>query len=402
LVELLKARGLTCWCDVDGLRGGVDYEQEILDAVRRADVVMPLLSQAALDSNFVRYEVGAARGIGKRVVQVLLDTLPLESLNEPFSARQQLTDLSGGISEGPALDRLVKDLTSWTTTAKGKRRVKAAVVVVAALLIFLGIRHLMLFAMPLGNLLVSQGPPTTGGASLITSANASEYSPSPLAYESPPPVQPDPNGLFHPQIAFEAFGLSVTATNWAPLGTGSSLHSGEHFFLRAETFTPGYLYIFMVDSGGKLQWIFPANPTFSYSYGTNVLPARAAITLPPNENQAYKLDDTTGEERVFAIYSATRWEKLEQALERAGDPKSPDGATREIQSLLAVTDALTDRSKGIATVEETHIARSVKQSTGADQDGVFVDLPAQSMRAKDHWLLEVRRFEHLPAASTKP
>src|SRR5262249_9489768 len=146
--------------------------------------------------------------------------------------------------------------------------------------------------------------------------NAAEFPYGPPAYAAAdaPAVSA---ASFHPQLAFRAFGLSDGATNWLPLGPDVSLRSGEHYFLRAETFTPGFLYIFSVDSSGELQWLFPANSSCTFSLGANPVPPRVAITLPSG-SQSYQLDDHDGTERLFAVFSATRWKDLEDALQRAG------------------------------------------------------------------------------------
>jgi len=239
--------------------------------------------------------------------------------------------------------------------------------------------------------------PTAADWSQVASAGAAETQYEPPAYDQTS-ISLKAGEPFHPKLALAIFGLAQGATNWVPLGPETSLRSGEHFFVRAETFTPGFLYIFEVDSSEHLAWLFPTNPTVDYSTGVNPVPARVALTIPAGSNKAYALDDNVGEERLYAIFSATRWEKLESALKAAGAGQT-DTARHEVATLLAADEAVGERAKGIAFTEDTTVAKEVRQASSPDGEPLRVDLPAHSLEASGYWLMEVRRFQHLARAT---
>jgi cell division protein FtsL len=207
------------------------------------------------------------------------------------------------------------------------------------------------------------------------------------------------SATFSPQIAFSVFGLSEGATNWELLGQGASLRSGDDYFVRADTFTPGFLYIFQVDSTSTLYWLFPAN-AYSNSFGVNPVPAGVTVTLP-RDDRAYQLDTNIGEERIYAIYSATRWEKLEAALRQARE--DPTGAgKREIAALVAASDTIEERAKGIARVEPVSPGKNVGRAAARGGQDLPVKLPTTSVAADGNWLMQYQSFRHHGGAATSP
>ena len=94
----------------------------------------------------------------------------------------------------------------------------------------------------------------------------------------------------------------------------------------AKALSPGYLYLFQVDAAGKIDWLFPRNAN-PYSDGSNPLVWGQSIQVPPTESgPALYLDTTVGVEHIYAVFSATRWPWLEEALARplpAGEELPP-------------------------------------------------------------------------------
>lgn len=367
--------------------------------------------------SYTQYEALYAKSRGKKVWYLFLsDDFPID---EHAPERDEFRALQNTYREGLLKDRDLyhpvdcpKALETSVLKLRNdlvrlRRSVKRWATVVVALLLVLvagavwSIQQLRREDQKIDNLtdLLQRGaPPGPVPADWTPAASpaASRTDYSPPAY-SAPAVELKSGEAFHPRLALAVFGLGQGATHWLPLGPETSLRSGEHFFVRAETFTPGYLYIFEVDSSGNLQWLYPANPTLDYSSGANPLPAHVAVTLPAGANQAYALDDVVGEERLYAIYSATRWEKLETLLKTSGTSPT-DASRREIEALLASDTMVEDRAKGIARVDTTPVAKEVRQATGPDDQPHLVDLPAESVEASGYWLLEVRRFRHLARA----
>ncbi|MEM7396513.1 MAG: DUF4384 domain-containing protein, partial [Verrucomicrobiota bacterium] len=102
-----------------------------------------------------------------------------------------------------------------------------------------------------------------------------------------------------------------------PVDNGAFLRSGpiDQYAALVETLTPGYLYVFQVDSAGRTAWLYPANSSCEYSSGSNPLKAGARVQLPSrNEDQGYYLDENPGMENLFFVFSSTPWPALEDAL----------------------------------------------------------------------------------------
>lgn len=66
----LRARGYRTWVDRHRLEGGVDWKREINSAIAACDLFLLVLSQAAVDSEFVRYEFEEAQQLGKRLMPI--------------------------------------------------------------------------------------------------------------------------------------------------------------------------------------------------------------------------------------------------------------------------------------------------------------------------------------------
>ena len=70
-VESLKLAGSSVWHDKE-IRAGDDWDSEIQNALRSASVVVLVVSQAALSSQWVNYEIGSAMSAGIPVIPVLV------------------------------------------------------------------------------------------------------------------------------------------------------------------------------------------------------------------------------------------------------------------------------------------------------------------------------------------
>lgn len=96
--ELLQLRlekeGFTAWIDTDRLGPGVDWRQEIDDAIRHTPAVIAVMSPEARESEYVTYEWAFAWGCGKRIVPLMLRQTPLH----PRLATLQFLDFSNRIS----------------------------------------------------------------------------------------------------------------------------------------------------------------------------------------------------------------------------------------------------------------------------------------------------------------
>ena len=113
----------------------------------------------------------------------------------------------------------------------------------------------------------------------------------------------------------EGAGLAST------LADGDMMTSADTYHLEVEPGTPGYLYVFQVDTAGTLTVLHPALDGSPFSRGANPVSAWARVRVPPGND--LRLDENVGIEHVFCVLSTLRWEQLERALSDAeAHPKS--------------------------------------------------------------------------------
>jgi len=104
LVDGLNRLEYRVWLDED-LSGGQDWWEAILGQIRACDALLLVISPAELQSQACREEVGYARSLGKPVVPVMVQEVPIERL-PPDLARLQLVDYTGR-SRNEAFDLMV-------------------------------------------------------------------------------------------------------------------------------------------------------------------------------------------------------------------------------------------------------------------------------------------------------
>jgi len=82
--EDIAALGIDVFLDNKDLQTGDDFDHETNDHIRDSDEMIVLVSHAALKSNWVMIEFGAARVLQKRLVPILIDVAPNE-LPQPIN-----------------------------------------------------------------------------------------------------------------------------------------------------------------------------------------------------------------------------------------------------------------------------------------------------------------------------
>jgi hypothetical protein len=96
--ELLKLKleqaGYTAWIDSDRLGPGVDWRQEIDQAIKKAGALIAVMSVDARGSEYVTYEWAFAWGAGVKVIPIMLRETPLH----PRLATLQYLDFSNRIA----------------------------------------------------------------------------------------------------------------------------------------------------------------------------------------------------------------------------------------------------------------------------------------------------------------
>ncbi|MCA9911194.1 MAG: toll/interleukin-1 receptor domain-containing protein, partial [Anaerolineae bacterium] len=73
LAQELKARGIEAWLDTYQLVPGIDWQQQICDAIRAASTVLVIASQDSLASANCQVEIATAQALGKDIILLQLD-----------------------------------------------------------------------------------------------------------------------------------------------------------------------------------------------------------------------------------------------------------------------------------------------------------------------------------------
>jgi hypothetical protein len=71
LTELRKVN-VAGWMDASDLAAGEAVSTSIRNALAHSDAIVILLSARSLESNWVQFEIGAALGLGKRLLPVII------------------------------------------------------------------------------------------------------------------------------------------------------------------------------------------------------------------------------------------------------------------------------------------------------------------------------------------
>jgi hypothetical protein len=330
IADLLRRRGIGCWVDERGIRPGQRYDREIEQAIRHCDAVVWLVSPEALKSDYVKYEVVTALHRRKPVLPVRLEAIDLAHLPAPLNLK--LGNVQGwdyfaspaeGFGEGLAegLVQLVRH--------RRRARARLPVAAVGALALLVGLLGLW-WAVAHGRKAEVVVPPVHPIPPRVTGLPFADV--MRIIYTESPPAPPSGAVRAALQLGIEARRQGEPA--FVPLKDGESLASRvDDYRVMARALSPGHLYIFQVDATGRVDWLFPHNRTTPVSHGTNPLAAGAAARIPsPESPSSLYLDNTVGFEHVYAVFSATRWLRLEDALSRpapAGWPEG-DGSTRGV------------------------------------------------------------------------
>lgn len=76
IADELRRRGWTVWVDEAELIGGEDWSASLLRAIESSWIVLLVVSHASMTSKWVRREIVAADRLGRRIVPVMLESVP--------------------------------------------------------------------------------------------------------------------------------------------------------------------------------------------------------------------------------------------------------------------------------------------------------------------------------------
>lgn len=119
LLWRLRAANINPWIDQEGVLAGKPWRQELSDAVRQCEILLPILSPAFLASDPCRFEVMLARSFGKKIVPIMVEECTKEIPKYPETKGLEdifmmyFTDLKSvglPLSEDEAYERVVDSI----------------------------------------------------------------------------------------------------------------------------------------------------------------------------------------------------------------------------------------------------------------------------------------------------
>ena len=109
----LGEMGLEVWRDVEEMRGGLAWREQIRAALSRVDAVLVLLTPGAVASETVAWEWQTALAAGRRTIPLLVQPCDIPA---PLAALHY-HDFTGSSPRGAALNRLMRDLIEVSAAA---------------------------------------------------------------------------------------------------------------------------------------------------------------------------------------------------------------------------------------------------------------------------------------------
>jgi len=196
----------------------------------------------------------------------------------------------------------------------------------------------------------------------------------------------------NPKLQFEIIAKLSGRNGFAPVEDGDSLSSlVDEYVIVVRPITSGFLYIYQVDSSGKTEWLFPTNSSSKYSAGANPVLPKQVIHLPASgENHVLFLDKTPGEEKIYAVLSATRWPKLEEALASSQLPNWTK-TFQETNAVITRGIGGTRVDNSLADVENAFLVQHVYEGKTN-----LVRIVAPAVESSNAVLTVERWFHHLP------
>ncbi len=86
----MENRGLSVWLDLAALRAGDDLREGIEKGLRESDAVIAVVTQDNIRSPSLLFEIGAAVGMGKRVIAIVPPNFDLSLVPQPLRTRKFL------------------------------------------------------------------------------------------------------------------------------------------------------------------------------------------------------------------------------------------------------------------------------------------------------------------------
>jgi TIR domain-containing protein len=92
--QSLERRGFSVWLDETRLHFGDRIREAVEEGLRNSDVIVSLVTPQSVNRPNLFFELGAALGMGKRVIAIVPKDLDLALLPQPLRARRFLQQAS--------------------------------------------------------------------------------------------------------------------------------------------------------------------------------------------------------------------------------------------------------------------------------------------------------------------
>lgn len=326
----LEAAGCRCWIAPRDIPPGSSWVNGITEGIEASRALAVLLTAQSMHSSHLLREVELA--IAKRVpvIPVRLDATPLAAGLQYLLSSVQWIDAIGDPPDVQAakLQAAVEQKRDVIPPRRSWRwRRAASLLAGSAVFAALAVGpELVRWLSPAAAPLALPAP-----ISLPTEAASLPFgSLLQTVWTAAPPTA----GGVRPAMQFEILAKREGSDGLVAVQNGDQLRSRvDLYVLTARPTTPGHLYVFQIDSSGKVFWLFPRNATCDESTGSNpVTPGRIEI---PGGGRGLMLDDVVGDERLCAVFTNARWPELEEQLEKAA--RSEPAGRPVPQALFAST-----------------------------------------------------------------
>lgn len=114
--QINRALGLECWIDLEGIESGEQFENIIIKAIDECEVVLFMLSDNSLNSDWTKREVYYAEGEGKRIVPILVKGDKLRGWFKFHFGNIDFIDIQSEEQK----EKLIRNLKTWLSIDSSK------------------------------------------------------------------------------------------------------------------------------------------------------------------------------------------------------------------------------------------------------------------------------------------
>lgn len=327
LVRWLEEKGHHIWMDKDKILGGGDYREEIAEGIESADIFLPLFSPKSVESRWVQKEIYYADEKHKLIVPILLKFVKLPKQLQIILSGIQYIDFSLRENEYDPWRELEKVLLAFDENRVAIDETKDKKSQYNSLIKYISVRsnrNKMRWAAILGAFLILLiiGSVKTDvfnvKQNLLKPKNIQLQGVSNQIQNSLHLIYNTAIDSTSPSLAFATIVQKngVSAPDFQILRNGDKISSDDNYFFIFQTTEKAFIYIFQIDSRGKLDWIFPKNITLSHSEGNNPVEPGKWHKIPGGD-KGYFLDENLGIEHFYIVTTKSRWHELEKLITEA-------------------------------------------------------------------------------------